>query len=329
MRHTTPFCYPFCKPAGTFYNASNDNPAKTRKIPQIIKIIKAFILLATTICMIFLLLGCGEKIAQNPLGSAFGKVHDKDPLKIGSKPTPPAKQAYPKLIVGKVHFAHEKGKDFGINSAKIPDDESYQSAAIPNVSLKGASLRGVVRANPSNLSNPSNTLNSPNPSKSLLLGSPPSSPTGDYFSLSSPAGAILTVWALAQGNWLWGYTLADSVGFGDARVWRFRFFKDNQVMLENAKTFTCANAYGTGVIHSACDETNMSQRFELIPMTNEAFLLRNVGNGRCLHAPISDVFGDFHRVSDIYLVTCTGGDNLDQQWYIIPPPFLVKPLYKR
>lgn len=238
---------------------------------------------------------CG--LRENPLGNAFGNPKDSDPLKIGTKPKLPSNKA--ELLVGKIHFADDRDKTFDLNP-KTRFDSLAQSAS----NMQGASKRP-------------------------LLGSPPSSPTGDYFSLSSPAGAILTVWALARGNWLWGYTLADSVGFGDARVWRFRFFKDNQVMLENAKTFTCANAYGTGVIHTSCDETNMSQRFELIPMTNEAFLLKNVGTGRCLHAPINDVFSDFHKVSGIYLVTCTGGNNLDQQWYIIPPPFLVKPLYNR
>lgn len=41
---------------------------------------------------------CSSKEQQiNPLGRSYGKFNDNDPLKLGSKPTPPVKQKNTKL----------------------------------------------------------------------------------------------------------------------------------------------------------------------------------------------------------------------------------------
>ncbi|TKX29646.1 toxin [Campylobacter sp. MIT 12-5580] len=256
------------------------------------KHLKFYFLIGFLTCF---LLACSAK-EINPL-STFGDKNDSDPLKIGKSPTLPAKQDTPSLLVGQIFMPEEKNKNFD----KL---------------LRNNELQNTMKID----------------KKPLLqaLGSSPSmADSSDWFSLMAANGAVLTVWALAQGNWLWGYTLIDSVSFGDARVWKFRLFANNEVLIQNAKTNTCVNTYGNGVIHSACDESNVYQRFKLIPMSNEAFMLQNTGTKRCLQVPIGDIFYDFHRVSGIYLSTCNAGDNLDQQFYIIPPPFLIRPLYDR
>ncbi|EHQ5397288.1 cytolethal distending toxin subunit Cc-CdtA, partial [Campylobacter coli] len=45
---------------------------------------------------------CSSKEQQiNPLGRSYGEFNDNDPLKLGSKPTPPVKQKTPSLVEGK------------------------------------------------------------------------------------------------------------------------------------------------------------------------------------------------------------------------------------
>lgn len=244
-------------------------------------------------CMVFFA-ACGSKADINPTAGLVGKPSDSDPLKIGSKPTPPAKQEIPALVVGPRILPEDKNRQF-------------DTRAIPRL-----------------------TEEMMKPSIQSRVGNAPIPPiNGDWMVLMSPGGAALTVWALAQGNWIWGYTLIDSIGFGGARVWRLRFFDNDEVMIENGKTGTCLNGYKNGLIHMACSTTNRYQRFKLIPMSNEAFQLKNVGFNKCVQAPIGNVFGDFHKVTSIFLTNCATGSNLDQQWYIVPPTFLVRPLYNR
>lgn len=263
--------------------------------------VKIYFNIICVICAI-LFSACSNK-ELNPVADVLGKAGDSDPLKIGNKPTPPANQAFPKLLVGKIFVPDEEGKKF---NTKVPN------------SLHRELLESHLQDSKSLVSNSMQALgNSPDVAKS------------DWFSLLSPGGAALTVWALAQGNWLWGYTLIDSIGFGGARVWRFQFFENNEVLLENGKTGTCANAYKNGLIHMKCNPQNRFQRFKLIAMSNEAFMLKNVGMNKCVQAPIGNIFGDFHKVTSIFLTNCAAAANLDQQWYVVAPPFLVRPLYKR
>lgn len=252
---------------------------------------------------------CGTKTGDvNPTAGLMGHSKDSDPLKIGSKPTPPAKQSTPALVVGPIVVPEDKNKRFNTRVRTQITEE-----------MVGKNSRNAV----------------PHIKHPPLVGSsgvntPPIPPqNGDWIVLMSPGGAALTVWALAQGNWIWGYTLIDSIGFGGARVWRLRFFDNDEVMIENAETQTCLNGYKNGLIHMACNTKNRYQRFKLIPMSNESFQLKNVGFDLCVQAPIGDIFGDFHKVTGIFLSKCATGSNLDQQWYIAPPTFLVRPLYKR
>jgi len=226
--------------------------------------------------------------------SACASSKDLNPkLDIGSYPKPPAKQKYPKLVVGKIHLEEDKNKKF--------NTKGYTNLTREMLELKSNETENITTAQA----------------------------LSDWFSLMSPGGAVLTIWALAEGNWLWGYTLIDSIGFSGARIWRFHFFENNEVMLENGGTGTCASAYKNGLVHLTCNEDNPSQRFELVTMDNGAFMLKNPASNKCVQAPIGDIFGDFHKVSDIYLTTCASSRTLDQQWYVVAPPFLLRPLYDK
>lgn len=237
-----------------------------------------------------------KQVPKNPL-SNIGKSNDDDPLKIGSTPTPPANQAYPKLIVGKIFVDSEKNKDFKRASTPLSDEVFMQKSGLAIPPLGAA------------------------PSKA--------EDDSDWISLMNPNGAVLTVWALAQGNWIWGYTLVDSIDFGDLRVWRFILFENDEVLIQNGGLKTCMNAYKNGIIHMACDKKNLYQRFKLIPMDNGSVQIKNIATNLCIQSPIGDVFGDFHKVSSIFLASCAVSSTLDRQWYITPPPFLVRPLYRK
>ncbi|EOB4992188.1 RICIN domain-containing protein [Campylobacter upsaliensis] len=161
-----------------------------------------------------------------------------------------------------------------------------------------------------------------------ILGSSGDSPlASDFMSILGPSGAALTVWALAQGNWIWGYTLLDSKSFGDARVWQLLIRPDNIVLIKNAKTLTCLNAYKNGIVHFSCDASNPAQLWKLKPMDNGAVQIENVGTKKCIQAPIDNPLGDF-KVFSIFISECQNKQNLDQQWYLTTPPFKAQPLYR-
>lgn len=243
---------------------------KKRFFMQKFKLLKFGLLFLTLLA----LSACGTK-EINPLGTAFGKKDEGDPLRLGANPTPPAKQKSPELVDG---------------SNLVP-----KSALVPL-------LRPTV-------------------------GSANTPITSDFMTLLGPSGAALTVWALAQGNWIWGYTLLDSKSFGDARVWQLLSYPNGVVLIKNAKTLTCLNAYKNGIVHFACDNTNGFQQWKLKPMDNGAVQLENMATKKCIQAPITNPLGDF-KVFSIFLSTCQEKDNLDQQWYLTTPPFNAQPLYK-
>lgn len=229
---------------------------------------------------------------KNPILGIKGDPNDGDPLGIGDNPTLPQNAIDGKPIIGKIFLPEEKNKQFNLKYLVKPQE--------------------MVVSKPPN-------ANAPVPPQIK----------GDYISIMHPSGSILTIWALAQGNWIWGYSLIDSSGFGGARIWRLIFFENDEVMIQNGKTLTCLNGYKNGLIHMRCSKNDAYQRFKLIPMSNGAFMLKNIGFNKCVRADIGNIFGDFHKVNGIFLAACATEENLDQQWYIIPPPFLIRPLYDR
>ncbi|WP_086228832.1 hypothetical protein [Campylobacter sp. P0109] len=91
----------------------------------------------------------------------------------------------------------------------------------------------------------------------------------------NPHGPALTVWALASGNWLWGYTLDNSREFGDARVWQIINLGDDIVLIKNLLTNTCINDEGRGITHRSCNR-NKSE-FKSITDNNRFFSITMEG----------------------------------------------------
>ncbi|ECV2982731.1 hypothetical protein F2368_15035 [Salmonella enterica] len=130
---------------------------------------------------------------------------------------------------------------------------------------------------------------------------------------------VLTVWALAEGNWLWAYGAAVSSSFGGVRNWRvvpvnksgqnvFRFF--------NGVTGTCIEAYKNGLIHSTCNSENSAQNFLLIPATNGGFFIKSPVLNKCVRYDIIT----HTNYSTVYLTECVSekDKSYDQIWYIAP-----------
>lgn len=140
-----------------------------------------------------------------------------------------------------------------------------------------------------------------------------------FNSIMAQNGAVLTLWALAPRNWLWGYAPLDSLNFGNIRNWRvepvpnqpehFRFI--------NQQLASCVEAYGNGLIHNSCNQTKLSQAFLLIPTTSGAVMIKNVQQGRCVtYNPVSS-----QNYTTITLSNCTAPfrNDADQAWYLTPP----------
>nr|AHJ58636.1 cytolethal distending toxin protein A [Avibacterium paragallinarum]AHJ58639.1 cytolethal distending toxin protein A [Avibacterium paragallinarum]AHJ58645.1 cytolethal distending toxin protein A [Avibacterium paragallinarum] len=145
-----------------------------------------------------------------------------------------------------------------------------------------------------------------------------SSSTGiPMVSIMNHSSGVITVWALAPNNWLWGYSPFDSKSFGQLRNWYVLKNANGSVSFRNVRTKTCMAAYKNGIIHSECNRNKLSQQFDLLSLTNGAVALKNAGNQKCLRIP--------ERRSTVYMpitfVKCPTGDQftVDQQWFIAPP----------
>ncbi|CAM3866697.1 hypothetical protein ACLS0F_06405 [Avibacterium endocarditidis] len=136
-------------------------------------------------------------------------------------------------------------------------------------------------------------------------------------SIMNNASGIITVWAIARNNWLWGYSPFDSKTFGNLRNWYILKNANGSVSFRNVRTNTCISAYKTGIIHTGCNPNSLSQQFDLLPLTNGAVALKNAANQECLRIPM--------KRSIVYMpitfTKCLSGEQttIDQQWFIIPP----------
>ncbi|EAU3474601.1 cytolethal distending toxin subunit A [Salmonella enterica subsp. diarizonae] len=130
---------------------------------------------------------------------------------------------------------------------------------------------------------------------------------------------VLTVWALAEGNWLWAYGSAASSSFGGVRNWRVvpvNKGEKNIFRFVNGVTGTCIEAYKNGLVHSACNSENSAQDFLLIPATNGGVFIKNPVLNKCVRYDIVT-----HTIySTVYLTECVSGKDksYDQVWYIAP-----------
>ncbi|EOI5174400.1 RICIN domain-containing protein [Campylobacter jejuni] len=249
-------------------------------------------------------MGCSSK-ELNPLGRSYGDLHDSDPLKIGKTPTIPAKQETPALVDG---------------SDSIPKDVPLEPPVIKTNTFKGNDF--IKGPSPRTQSN--GEFNNVPVYENRGYFS-------DYITIMGPSGAALTVWALRPGNWIWGYTLYSSRPFGDANVWQLIEFPQNKVMIKNVKTLTCLNAYGEGIVHYPCDQSNYAQFWTLLPMDNGAYQIQNLATKQCIQTPIHDVMKEFNlSYYKIFLTECvkSGEKNLDRQWYIAPPTYTARNPYR-
>ncbi|EPA1555302.1 RICIN domain-containing protein [Campylobacter lari] len=253
-----------------------------------------FIMMLSALMILFI--GCSSKEQINPLGRSLGKMNDNDPLKIGKNPTPPAKQKIPALVEGK-HFP------------AIP----LVPPIITTNTFKGDNpIKGPLPRFTSNNELAQNTLYE-------NIGF-----VSDFVTIMNPNGAALTVWALNPGNWIWGYSLFNSKTFGDARVWQLIEFPNNTVMIKNAKTLTCLTAYGNGIVHYPCDQSNHAQFWRFFPMSNGAYQIQNYATQQCIQTTVSNVMEEFNfNYYSIFLTSCLKPreKNLDRQWSVSAPAF--------
>ncbi|QQF51748.1 toxin [Campylobacter fetus subsp. venerealis] len=139
----------------------------------------------------------------------------------------------------------------------------------------------------------------------------------DLVSIMAQNGVVITVWATAPLNWVWGYSARDSVPFGYLRIWRLKLYPKNYVQIVNESTKTCLSAYLSGVVHTTCDVKSAPQFWEMIPFDNGAVQFKNFSDGRCLQT-------DFERGFKFYNINLTpcvekNRTNIDQQWMITAP----------
>ncbi|EKC2495790.1 hypothetical protein VQZ12_004687 [Salmonella enterica] len=161
----------------------------------------------------------------------------------------------------------------------------------------------------------------PSPGLSML---PESNSNGEvsYTSLRTiraQNGRVLTVWALAEGNWLWAYGAASSSSFGGVRNWHIvpvNKSGQNTFKFVNGVTGTCIEAYKNGLIHSSCNSDNSAQDFLLIPATNGGVFIKNPAQNKCVRYDIIT-----HTIySSVYMTECVSAkdESYDQIWYIAP-----------
>lgn len=139
-----------------------------------------------------------------------------------------------------------------------------------------------------------------------------------FITLKGQDGRVLTVWALARRNWLWGYAPLDSQSFGNIRNWKIeRSFRRENFRFINQQLGTCMQAYGNGLIHDNCRPSSLDQDFELMPTTTGSVFIKSVSQQRCVtYNPINT-----QGYATITLAKCD--DNItplrDQNWFLSPP----------
>ncbi|MDL0107386.1 RICIN domain-containing protein [Campylobacter vicugnae] len=141
----------------------------------------------------------------------------------------------------------------------------------------------------------------------------------------NPHGSALTVWALAEGNWIWGYTLDNSREFGDARVWQIINLGDDIVLIKNLLTNTCINDEGRGITHRSCNRNNRNQQWQLLAMDNGAAQLRSTSSRNCIKSEFGSIT-DNNRFFSITMEGCSPSLTIGQQWIFIPEPTQTSPL---
>ena len=138
-------------------------------------------------------------------------------------------------------------------------------------------------------------------------------------------GSAITVWALAPGNWLWGYTLDNSKDFGAARTWQVINLGDDIVLISNFLTNTCIHDEGSGITHRPCDTKNKSQQWQLSAMDNGAIQIKSSASSKCITTDLGSLTqtGSYYSLA---MRECNFKPNFNQQWVFIPEAAPTSPL---
>ena len=185
--------------------------------------------------------------------------------------------------------------------------------------------------NPTNQTQSNNQQNSANQPPQItqppLLGSSPSlgSKSAPLTIINPKGGSAITVWALAEGNWLWGYTLDNSKDFGAARTWQVINLGDDIVLISNFLTNTCIHDEGSGITHRPCDTKNKSQQWQLSAMDNGAIQIKSSASSKCITTDLGSLTqtGSYYSLA---MRECNFKPNFNQQWVFIPEAAPTSPL---
>ncbi|WP_096026698.1 RICIN domain-containing protein [Campylobacter lanienae] len=209
----------------------------------------------------------------------------------------------------------------------IDDDSPFRN------SLKTPILNKFDLADPSNpLANTNSSNNQSNSSNQppqitqpplltapAALGSSPSlgSKSTPLTIINPMGGSAITVWALAPGNWLWGYTLDNSKEFGRARSWQVLNLGNDIALIINFLTNTCIHDEGGGITHRNCDINNKSQQWQLSAMDNGAIQIKSSASNKCITTDLGSLTqtGSYYSLA---MRECNFKPNFNQQWVFIP-----------
>ena len=174
------------------------------------------------------------------------------------------------------------------------------------------------------LGNNSNNSNS-TPLLNLSLSSSLGSKSTSLTIINPKGGSAITVWALAPGNWLWGYTLDNSKDFGAARTWQVINLGDDIVLISNFLTNTCIHDEGSGITHRPCDTKNKSQQWQLSAMDNGAIQIKSSASSKCITTDLGSLTqtGSYYSLA---MRECNFKPNFNQQWVFIPEAAPTSPL---
>ena len=223
------------------------------------------------------------------------------------------------------------------SSSKTPYSPSIIDDNFTHNSLKTPILNKFDLTNSNNPTNQTNTTPSNNQSNSsnqpplltapVALGSSPSlgSKSTPLTIINPMGGSAITVWALAPGNWLWGYTLDNSKEFGRARSWQVLNLGDDIALIINFLTNTCIHDEGGGITHRDCDINNKSQQWQLSAMDNGAIQIKSSASSKCITTDLGSLTqtGSYYSLA---MRECNFKPNFNQQWVFIPEAAPTSPL---
>ena len=229
------------------------------------------------------------------------------------------------------------------SSSKTPYSPSIIDDSFTHNSLKPPILNKFDLTNSNNPTNQTNTTpsnNQPNSANQPLqitqpplltapaaLGSSPSlgSKSTPLTIINPKGGSAITVWALASGNWLWGYTLDNSKEFGRARSWQVLNLGDDIALIINFLTNTCIHDEGGGITHRDCDINKKSQQWHISAMDNGAIQIKSSASSKCITTDLGSLTqtGSYYSLA---MRECNFKPNFNQQWVFIPEAAPTSPL---